>query len=151
MIVATVALTAVLALPATAPTALPEPVQVGIKVNDAGSLYRGKWFTRKHESIRRCIRFRESRNHYNAVSVSGTYRGAYQFSPALKNGAAWMIQKELRRNMSKAKAQDIGSTLRATSMNKWHPFWQDFAFWVVWDKGDGKQHWAHQVPGTECF
>jgi hypothetical protein len=62
-----------------------------------------------------------------------------------------MIQKDLRKTMHKSIAQNIGSTLRKTPMNKWHPFWQDYAFWIVWDKGNGKQHWAHQVPGTGCF
>jgi hypothetical protein len=53
--------------------------------------------------------------------------------------------------MHKSIAYNIGNTLRKTSMNKWHPFWQDYAFWIVWNKGNGKQHWAHQVPGTGCF
>lgn len=148
---ATVVLAAVLTLPPATPEHIQEPVQVGLKIDDGGSKYRGKHFMPRHESIRRCIRFRESRNHYNAVSATGTYRGAYQFSPALKVGAAWMIQKELRGTMSQDSAVRIGHILRKTSMNKWHPFWQDMAFWIVWDRGNGKQHWAHQVPGTECF
>ncbi len=148
---AAVALTAVLTLPTPIPEHVQNPVQVGIKIHDGSSLYRGKSYVRKHETIRKCIRFRESRNHYNAVSMSGTYRGAYQFSPALRVGAAWMIQKRLRETLGKDRAVTIGEVLRKTSMNKWHPYWQDMAFWLVWNNGKGKQHWAHQVPGTECY
>ena len=148
---AAVALTAVLTLPTPIPEHVQNPVQVGMKIHDGSSLYRGKFYVRKHEKIRKCIRFRESRNHYNAVSMSGTYRGAYQFSPALRVGAAWMIQKRLRETLGKDRAVTIGEVLRKTSMNKWHPYWQDMAFWLVWNNGKGKQHWAHQVPGTECY
>jgi hypothetical protein len=148
---ATVALAAVLAMPATVPDILIAPIAIGKKVHDGSSLYIGKHYVAKHERTRRCIRGRESHHHYHAVSASGTYRGAYQFSPALRTGAAWMIQKDLRKTMHKTLAHNIGNTLRKTSMNKWHPFWQDYAFWIVWDNGNGKQHWAHQVPGTGCF
>ena len=151
MIIATVALTAVLTMPPVEPEHVRNPVQVGLKISDRSSLYRGTHYVRGHEPIRKCIRQRESRNHYNAVSASGTYRGAYQFSPELRTGAAWMIQKDIRKHWGKETAHRIGATLRKTSMNKWHPYWQDMAFWIVWNKGEGKQHWAHQVPGTECF
>ena len=148
---AAVALTAVLALPTPIPDPVQNPVQVGVKISNGSSLYRGKYYVPKHEGIRKCIRHRESRNHYNAVSMTGTFRGAYQFSPELRTGAAWMIQKYLRGTLGKDRAVRIGEVLRATSMNKWHPYWQDLAFWIVWDNGNGKQHWAHQVPGTECY
>jgi len=36
-------------------------------------------------------------------------------------------------------------------MNKWAPFWQDFAFWIVWNDGDGRHHWKATVPGTGCL
>jgi hypothetical protein len=131
---------------------LPATVQVGEKEYDGKSLYRGEHFSKRHDDERQCVRDRESNNRYNAVSASGTYRGAYQFSPELAVGAAWMIQKDLRKNgMEKKIAKDIGESLRETSMNKWHPFWQDYAFWVVWDNGEGKNHWRHTVPGTACF
>lgn len=151
MILAAVALTAILALPTAVPDHVTQPIQVGDKIHNGSSLYRGKHYVARHETQRRCIRFRESRNHYHAVGRTGTYRGAYQFSPALKRGAAWMIQKDLRKTMHEKLAKDIGQMLRISPMNKWHPYWQDYAFWIVWDKGQGKQHWAHQVPGTGCF
>jgi hypothetical protein len=131
---------------------LPATVLVGEKEYDGKSLYRGEHFSKQYEDERRCVRDRESNSRYNAVSASGTYRGAYQFSPSLKDGAGWMIQKDLRENgMDKKIAKNVGESLRATSMNKWHPFWQDYAFWIVWDGGEGKSHWRHTVPGTACF
>ena len=51
------------------------------------SLYRGKYYRPSLERIRRCIVRRESSGHYFSVSHSGTYRGAYQMSPALARGA----------------------------------------------------------------
>lgn len=130
---------------------LPAPLHIGEKVNDGTSLYKGKWFVKKHEKVRRCIRARESDNRYNAVSKTGRYRGAYQFSPELAVGAAWMIQDDLMRTVGKARARAIGVALRATKMNKWHPYWQDRAFWIIWNKGEGRSHWTHTVPGTGCF
>lgn len=131
---------------------LPSTVEVGEKEYTGGSLYRGEHFSSRHEDNRRCIRHRESRGHYHAVGATGTFRGAYQFSPGLRTGAGWMIQKDLRENnVPKRVAKRIGKSLRKTPMNKWHPFWQDYAFWIVWDHGNGKSHWTHQVPGTACF
>jgi hypothetical protein len=130
---------------------LPPPLLLGEKINDGTSLYKGKHFVKRHEKHRKCIRARESNNFYNAVSASGKYRGAYQFSPALKNGAAWMMQSELAKWVGAARAKAIGAQLRKAPMNKWHPYWQDRAFWIIWDKGDGRSHWAATVPGTGCF
>ena len=48
MIMATVALAAVLAMPATVPDILIAPIQVGDKVNDGSSLYIGKHYVAKH-------------------------------------------------------------------------------------------------------
>lgn len=131
---------------------LPATVAIGEKEYQGGSLYRGEYYSKRYEDERRCIRDRESNNRYNAVNRTGKYRGAFQFSPELAVGAGWMIQKDLRENgMDKSTAKQIGESLRDTSMNKWHPFWQDYAFWIVWDHGDGKAHWKHQVPGTACY
>jgi hypothetical protein len=110
---------------------LPEPIQKGEKYHPSPvSLYQGREYVKRHN----------------------TYRGAYQFSKALKNGAAWMMQKSMRRNGVSAKqAKRIRKELQAHPMNQWHPYWQDRAFWTIWDHGDGRFHWAHTVPGTACF
>lgn len=106
------------------------------------SLYQGRWYSEKHNDARVCIRFRESRHRYEAVSSTGKYRGAYQFSPELTVGAGWMVQKELRATGTpKREAIAIGRMLRAHKMNHWAPYWQEMAFWLVWRKGEGRSHW----------
>ena len=129
---------------------LPEVVQRGPKEHSGSSLHRGVKYSAKHEWIRRCIRGRESNNLYNAVSPTGKYRGAYQFSPELAVGVGWMIQRQLRATHPAEIAIQIGRTLRNTPMNQWAKYWQDRAFWTVWNYGAGRRHWAATVPGTEC-
>jgi len=130
-----------------------DPIQVGPKTHESPvSLYQGRHYVDRHNHTRICVRQRESKHDYRAVSRTGRYRGAYQFSPELARGAAWMIQAELRATGTpRDVARHIGKRLRSHSMNKWAPFWQDFAFWVVWDEGEGRSHWAATVPGTGCW
>jgi hypothetical protein len=130
-----------------------DPIQVGPKThNSPVSLYQGRHYVERHNRKRICVRHRESKHDYRAVSKSGRYRGAYQFSPALARGAAWMIQAELRATGTpKREAIRIGRELRAHPMNQWAPFFQDLAFWLVWDQGEGRSHWRATVPGTSCW
>ena len=130
-----------------------EPIQVGPKTHHTRtSLYQGRHVVKRHNDERLCVRQRESKNDYRAVSRTGRYRGAYQFSPALAVGAAWMIQRELVEiGTDKTVARSIGRQLRNHDMNKWAPYWQDFAFWIVWDGGEGRKHWTATVPGTSCW
>lgn len=131
----------------------PEPIQKGPKTHDSPiSLYQGRHYVKRHNDERLCVRQRESKHDYRAVSRTGKYRGAYQFSPALAVGAGWMIQKELRATGTpKRQAIRIGRALRSHPMNQWAPFYQDLAFWLVWDGGEGRKHWRATVPGTGCW
>lgn len=140
------ALTAVLA---SGPQ-LPDVVDKGPKHHNGASLHTGVKYVARHDWVRRCIRARESNNLYNAVSRTGKYRGAYQFNDALKVGAAWMIQRQLRLEHGRTIAIEIGRALRAAPMNQWNIYWQDRAFWTIWRSGKGRSHWAATVPGTEC-
>lgn len=130
-----------------------DPIQIGPKTHESPiSLYQGRHYVEQHNSKRLCIRQRESKHDYRAVSRTGRYRGAYQFSPELAVGAGWMIQRELiRTGTPKKKARTIGKRLRTYPMNQWSPYYQDLAFWLVWDRGDGQAHWRHTVPGTSCY
>jgi hypothetical protein len=133
------------------PDRLPAPIQVGEKVYTGSSLYRGRYYVPKMDWVRKCIRQRESSNRYHAVSRTGKYRGAYQMSPEMGVGAGWMVQRELRlTGVPKQVAVRIGNALRTAPVNKWHTFYQDMAFWVVWNYGKGRPHWAATVPGTAC-
>ena len=139
--------------PPAAGATLVDPILKGPKTLDSPiSLYQGRAYQASANSIRLCIRDRESNHDYRAVSRGGTYRGAYQMSAALGVGAGWMIQKELRQTGTpKKEAARIGKALRNHPVNQWHPYYQQMAFWLVWDEGNGKHHWRHTGPGTGCY
>jgi hypothetical protein len=103
------------------------------------SLYQGKWFKPGAEDVRRCIVLRESHANYRASN--GTYFGAYQMSKALADGAAWMMQAEVRKEMG-AEGVKLVSALRETTPNNWNRYWQDRAFWTIWRDGEGAHHWG---------
>ncbi len=111
------------------------------------SLYQGKWYMPKKESIRRCIMDRESNHQYRAVSAGGMYRGAYQMNRALARGASFMMQKEVKKQMPEAVSQV--RKLRKIPTQQWSRYWQDRAFWTIWRKGKGKHHWRTNYRA--CF
>ena len=121
----------------------PRPIKKGQKIHDSPvSLYQGRHYVAADNKKRLCIRQKESRHAYGAVSAFGTYRGAYQASEPMTVGMGWQIQKELRETGTpKDVAVAIGEILRATVMNRWSPYYQDLAFWLVWDDGKGASHW----------
>ncbi len=109
------------------------------------SLYHGKFYRGATEAKRLCIAERESEGHYDVVSASGSYYGAYQVSRELARGATWMMLKEHKQLMGPTAAKKVLAKLRATPMNKWPRYWQDAAFHTVmnWEHtGSGAAHWA---------
>lgn len=109
------------------------------------SLYQGKWYVEKHESIRRCIVRRESDGNYKVVSAGGLFRGAYQMNRALAIGATYQMADEVREEFG-PEAADIVRQLRDIPTQQWNRYWQDRAFWTVWRKGKGASHWR----GMHC-
>lgn len=109
------------------------------------SLYQGKWFVEKQEDTRRCIIERESHANYRASN--GVYHGAYQMSAALADGAAWMMQKEVRREIGDEGVK-IVQKLRSMTPNNWNRYWQDRAFWTIWRNGEGRHHWGGGI--SDC-
>lgn len=91
------------------------------------SAYIGRYYSPRHESTRRCIVRRESGGNYRITSPGGRYRGAYQFNAGLARAAA--------RKMGR-------SDLVGRPINTWSRFEQDKAFWVIWNHGRGRGHWA---------
>jgi hypothetical protein len=150
------ALTAALALTPTASTHqandYDNPLDTKYTLVDTPiSFYQGRMYVKKDNQLRYCIRYRESRHAYSAKSDTGKYRGAYQMSREFKNGMAWMIQKELRETGTpKAEAVKVGEILRGAPVNKWNPYYQDFAFWMGWDNGKGASHWAQTGRSAKC-
>ncbi len=104
------------------------------------SLYTGKWYMANKEGVRRCIILRES--HANYRSTSSIYHGAYQMTAALGDGAAWMMQKEVRNELGDSVGIHLMRKLRRTPVEKWNRYWQDRAFWTIWRHGHGAHHWA---------
>lgn len=108
------------------------------------SLYRGKFYRPSLEHIRRCIVHRESSGHYFSISHSGTYRGAYQMSPALARGVTWMMFPEFQKILGEKAAEVAMLRLRNHPMHKWTRFWQDAAFSTVYNwehPNSGASHW----------
>ena len=112
------------------------------------SLYRGKWYDRRHEDSRKCIMERESHFNYRAANRSSSARGAYQF---LENSwhkpLVYMMLKE-------SKQTNDGLTKEIRSLfNKpiaqWSRYYQDRAFFTAWQHGKGKHHWYY--PGHRCY
>lgn len=133
---------------------LPAVKQIGEKYHPSSvSLYQGEEYVEGDNRTRLCIRDRESNDIYSAVSKPpNTYRGAYQMNDALIDGAAWMIQKSLRKQgHTRQQSQKIRKELQATKGNQIAPYWQDRMFWTIWRQGKGRAHWYHTVPGTACF
>ena len=111
------------------------------------SLYQGKWYMPNREKLRKCISKIESHHHYKAGS-GGYYRGAYQFSKSLTRGVTWMMQPEVKNEMGDS-GVDLVKKLRKIPMNKWNRYWQDRAFWTIWNEGKGKNHWG--AGRGRCF
>ena len=111
------------------------------------SLYQGKWFMPAKEDIRRCIMDRESNFNYRAVGA-GTYFGAYQMNRGLAVAATYTMQKEVQKELG-AEGVAIVKALRSKNPNTWNRYWQDRAFWTIWNQGKGKHHWSG--GGLNCF
>jgi len=115
------------------------------------SLYQGRYYVERDNSLRYCIRHRESLHSYGANNGSGKYRGAYQADLDMAVGMGWMIQKELRATGTpKKQALWIGQKLRDNTINKWAPYYQDMGFWIVWDGGNGRAHWSQTAYSSNC-
>ena len=111
------------------------------------SLYRGKWFTPKARHARACIMHRESRNDYTARNTTSSAAGAYQFLDSKwRDSLVWMMLEES--NETNDGLTDEIKALRKMNIAKWSRYFQDRAFYTVWQYGKGKDHWYH--GGIKC-
>jgi len=115
------------------------------------SAYKGKYFHRADETLRRCIITRESHATY---MLNGG--GAYQFMSYDRwpISLSWMLKKEIRKHYGKRLANKMQKILSHHEVNEWSRYWQDAAFYTVLNyKGrhSGIKHWTATVPGTDCF
>jgi len=79
------------------------------------------------ESIRKCIVKRESEGQYTVRNKTSSAAGAYQFVIATSNEAARRMQR---------------SDLIGVPASQWSRRDQDRAFYVIWNNGRGRAHWA---------
>jgi len=103
------------------------------------STYTGKYFDRSREQYRLCVIQRESGGNYD--EPSGPWRGAYQFSDSLAAGALRTMRAEIVETYGDAGRRALDS-LEGTYIHTWPRFFQDTAFWTIFDKGAGASHWA---------
>ena len=114
------------------------------------SFYQGPEYKKKWNKCRLQIRQAESRHVYGALNASRKYKGAYQMSPEFSDGAGWRIQKSMReQGAPKEQAFKIGEELRKYPAHRWHPFYQDWGFWTIFDNGKGASHWPN-TRGSAC-
>ena len=105
------------------------------------SAYVGTFYDPRYEKKRMCIVKRESNGYYTVVSGGGYY-GAYQFNDGWRKGAASLMYKTLKKEVGAANALRLVSALKARRINKWSRYWQDRAFWTVFNHGRGAANWA---------
>lgn len=112
------------------------------------SLYRGEYYApKKGEDFRLCVIHRESRGHYRAANTTSSARGAYQFlDRAWRKSLIHMLRPEARDN-------DLLPQLRELAdkpIHQWSRYWQDAAFWTVYNRGAGAHHWGTFGRYRDC-
>ena len=119
------------------------------------STYTGRYFAPNREQYRLCVVQRESGGNYD----EGTYghTGAYQMTYSLAQGAISTMLPEVRATYGSAGVEAL-EDLRGVPVHQWNRFWQDAAFWTIFNFGAGWRHWSSEwganwncshTPGTE--
>jgi len=117
-----------------------DPIQTGLQ----DSAYKGKFYNKSQERVRKCIGQREGRFHYWGTGGNGLYQSTYQMTAPLIKGAAWMMGPELRHMFGVTQGNTIQKKLLHTQGKNWHRFYMDMAFYTVanWHSmGKGLHHW----------
>lgn len=103
------------------------------------STYRGKYFDPRFEQYRLCVVQRESGGRYS--ESSGSHIGAYQFSYSLAASARRALRVEMGDVFGRA-GLDAVDALAGTAMSSWPRYFQDAAFWTIFNRGAGWSHWS---------
>ncbi len=111
------------------------------------SLYQGASYVPADEATRACIMERESHTTYTS-GRHGRFKGAYQFSSGLARGVTYMMAREVKVQFGQPGLAMLAA-LRTKPMNTWNRYWQDRAFWTVWNHGRGKGNW--RGGSVACF
>lgn len=115
--------------PAKAPLKKRSP-RKGTRQRRKGPTQTGPWPGQgdpEVERVRKCIMGREGGADYGIADPSRHWFGAYQFHLNTSNEAARRMKRP---------------DLVGVPANRWSPADQDAAFYVIYDRGRGRQHWA---------
>jgi hypothetical protein len=107
------------------------------------STYTGTYFDRRFEQYRLCVFQREGGGSYTLVYRS--FHGAYQFGTAYNSPSrvASRLRAELIDTYGVAAEREL-NRLASTPISRWNRFWQDAAFWTVFNRGAGWRQWSSQ-------
>lgn len=103
------------------------------------STYTGKYFAPNREQYRVCVVQRESGGNYD--EPTGSFTGAYQMTYSLSQGAISTMLPEIRSTYGSEGVEALES-LRGVPIHRWPRFWQDAAFWTIFNFGAGWRHWS---------
>ncbi|MFN8159192.1 MAG: peptidoglycan-binding domain-containing protein [Candidatus Nanopelagicales bacterium] len=106
------------------------------------SAYIGSYYDKRFEAKRRCIVNRESHGYYTVRSANGMYNGAYQMTASLGVGVTKKMLSSVAAEVGASTAASLMAKLRTTTPNRWSRYWQDRAFWTIFNHGAGASHWA---------
>ena len=116
-------------LPAPSQAPPPAPALPQETLEDASPL-TGPWPGQgdpRVERARRCILERESRGDYTATDRTRRWFGGYQFQLRVSNLAARRMKRP---------------ELIGLPASQWSPADQDAAFYLIYNRGRGRKHWA---------
>ncbi len=105
------------------------------------STYTGKHYDKRFEQYRLCVVQRESGGRYG--ESSSAHIGAYQFSYSLAASALRAMRPEIESTYGRPGLAAL-DRLDGKPMYTWNRFWQDAAFWTIFDGGRGWSHWSSQ-------
>lgn len=105
------------------------------------STYTGKYYDKRFEQYRLCVVQRESGGRYG--ESSSAHIGAYQFSYSLAGQALRSMRPEISAVFGRSGLAAL-DRLDGKPMFTWNRFWQDTAFWTIFNSGAGWSHWSSQ-------
>lgn len=102
------------------------------------STYTGKYYDKRLEQYRLCVVQRESGGNYDLNSY---YQGAYQFGPFWADTIISRLKSEISDVYGNAGVAQLNK-LAGMNISSWPRFWQDAAFWTIFNNGAGYSNWS---------
>lgn len=104
------------------------------------SAYEGDYYDKRFEQYRLCVVQRESGGNYD--EATGAFVGAYQMgsynSPSRVVGK---LRTEMEADYGSAATKELNRLARQP-LHQWNRFWQDAAFWTIFNGGAGWRQWS---------